>query len=187
MEIRKFNELLTEGKTHKNDFGCLMVYLDFPDISEIHDSIDPDDIYTDPNDPTYGLEEEPHVTLLYGFHEEVEPKELLTAIQKENVCGVPTTVLLQGPTLFSNEIFDVLKYDVLDNWPHMMNKVVREFPHTNKFKDYHPHVTIAYLKPGKGKKYTSNKKIPVICDHIIYSPISGKKSKYSLSETYKNG
>ena len=184
-EIKKFTDILNENKTYKNDFGCLMVNIEFPGLTELHNNIKEDDIYNDPNDPTYGLEDDPHVTILFGFHEEVNPDDTITAIEKENVCGVPTTLLLSGPTMFSNEQYDVLKYDVLDHWPHTMNNIVKKFPHTNKFKDYHPHVTVAYLKPGKGKNYISDKKIPVVCTEVIFSPIEGDKSKYPLDKLYK--
>mgnify|MGYP003352094323 CR=1 FL=1 len=34
-----------------------------------------------------------------------------------------------------------------------LNKQLCKFPYTNDYPDYKPHITIAYVKKGLGKKY----------------------------------
>jgi 2'-5' RNA ligase len=60
--------------------------------------------------------------------------------------------------LFQNEKYDVLKFDMEyptkgDKFLHKCNDELKKFPFTSDFPDYHPHMTIVYLKPGKGNKY----------------------------------
>jgi hypothetical protein len=47
----------------------------------------------------------------------------------------------------------VLKLDVDCDVLHKVNKELSKLPHTTEYPNYKPHVTIAYLKPGLGKKY----------------------------------
>ena len=68
---------LIESKRNTYEYGCAMIYYDLPDINYIHSQILPEDVYTEVGDNSYGLEEEPHTTLLYGFHSDVDPNEVL--------------------------------------------------------------------------------------------------------------
>ena len=55
MDLRKaINNLLLEN--HKHEYGCAMLYFDFPDVFKIQDSIDPQHLYEDPEDNSFGLE-----------------------------------------------------------------------------------------------------------------------------------
>ena len=57
--------------THKNEYGCLMVMVKptyGTHIVRMNKTAIPSGIlYIDDNDPTYGYDEEPHVTIKYGF------------------------------------------------------------------------------------------------------------------------
>jgi hypothetical protein len=49
---------------------------------------------------------------------------------------------------FENELYDVLKFDVKrEKSLFDCNKDLMKFPHTTDYPDYHPHLTISYLKP----------------------------------------
>lgn len=143
----KLTSLIQES--HKYEYGCAMLYFNFLGVRKIHSLIDYDDIYHDESDPTFGLETEPHVTLLFGLHPEVSEKEVSDVVRnfKYDSCK------LYNVSTFNNEKYDVLKFDVEGPCLHDVNKQLRELPHTSNFPDYHPHMTIAYLKPGAGKKY----------------------------------
>jgi hypothetical protein len=65
----KLIDLLKEGSNQTYDYGCVMLYFDFPLMDKIHNVIDPKDIYYEEGDRSFGLEDEPHTTLLYGLHE----------------------------------------------------------------------------------------------------------------------
>jgi len=49
-----------------------------------------------------------------------------------------------------------------------------EYPHTTDYPDYHPHMTIAYVKKGMGKKYAEDlKDFSITPDKFVYSKIDG--------------
>ena len=152
MEFQKLVQLITEGSAVRS-FACLMLDTSFllEDIQEdIHSYICPCDVYDD--EPGHGLELESHITALYGIHtdkfSEVKSKVNLKLCQFK----------LKGLSLFKNEKYDVLKFDITSKDLHELNKQLCEsLEYTNSYPDYHPHLTVAYLKPGTGKKYTKLK------------------------------
>lgn len=79
---------------------------------------------------------------------------------------------------------DVLKFDVKDcDHLHEINAELRKKPHTSNFPDYHPHATIAYLKPGTAKSYVEKHKDvseTVKPTEIVYSKADGTKRRKSL-------
>lgn len=150
MTLDKFCQLLCEG-TAPRSFSCLMLDCPnlYPYIKELHEEIDPDDVYDD--EPGHGLEKETHITVKYGIHTN-SVYEVFTSIDLK-----PVKYKFTKLSLFENEKFDVLKFDVKSDDLHDLNKqVCEELECTDKFPVYHPHCTVAYLKPGTGKKYTEN-------------------------------
>lgn len=112
--------------------------------------IDRHDVYTG-DDGTYGLETKPHVTVLYGLHDEVH--EDLVCRVCQGVEG-PLEVEVKGLSTFDKDGYDVLKFDVDSNLLRKMNKAFRSFPYTNDYEgEFDPHMTIAYLKKGTASKY----------------------------------
>lgn len=132
------------------EYGCLMV--DFSHIKNwenILSIIKKDDIYDITDE--YGLEKEPHITVLYGFHDEINGdmiKEIL-----EGKINFPIKVEITGISIFENPEYDVVKFDVVSDDMVNLNKIVSELPNTNEFGDYKPHMTISYVKKGTGFKY----------------------------------
>ena len=185
MNIKKrLREMLNEAdKNRKNEYGCVMVYLNFKNgaFEKIQDIINPKDLYEDPNDPSFGLETKPHVTALFGLHEDIDEKEL------ENVIGQQEKpeIKLSDISIFLSEKYEVLKFDVNSKNMHKFNKVLKEFPFTSDFPDYHPHCTIAYLKKGTSDKYIG--KIKKFIDEffieptkIVYSKTDGTEINYDF-------
>jgi 2'-5' RNA ligase len=85
-------------------------------------------------------------------------------------------------SLFENEQYDVLKFDVQNSALYEINAKLCELPHTTNFPDYHPHATIGYLKPGAGKKYVEkfkNKEYEVTPNRIVYSKPNGGRIEES--------
>jgi 2'-5' RNA ligase len=185
-KIFNFEEWLNEQQIAINEdsgnhsYGCAMAYFELPEMDAIHKKIDEKDIYTDDSDRSYGLETEPHVTLLYGIHDkEVEDDKVLEACRKYQIGEI----VLHNVSLFENDKYDVLKFDVRYPYKggaflHKINKELTKLPNTNSFPDYHPHCTIAYLKPGEGKKYVKmfeGLEINVKPNEIVYSKADGEK------------
>ncbi len=178
--------LLTEG-AHKdingNKLGCVMVFLKYKksDWDKLQDVIKEEDLY-DPEDETgFGREVEPHVTILYGLHNDIEDKEI-----EDKINGSKTPNIAMGKvSSFTNNKFDVLKFDIESDDLHDLNKNFREFPYTSSFPDYHPHCTIAYLKKGKAEEYIKKIKkldeIDVSPEKFVYSKADGSKKNFKLN------
>lgn len=179
----KLLDLLKEDKG-KFDYGCVMLYFDFPNINKIQDKIIPKDIFTKEGDRSFGLETEPHITILYGLHEEVTTKQI-----KDILKGFEFgKVILHNISLFESPEYDVLKFDV--RYPtkggaflHKANKALTTLPHTTSFPDYHPHMTIGYLNDGSGKKYVEmfkNLEFDLEPSYLVYSKPNGTKIKIEI-------
>jgi 2'-5' RNA ligase len=126
-------------------FGCLMLMLSATPSEEIlqwsRQRIRSEDLAED------GYEQEPHVTVLYGFHPDVQPTEIEDTIKDFG----PVTIELGAITRFESEKHDVLKIDIDGGSIFELNaKLVEAFAGrvTNKFPEYHPHMTLAYVKKG---------------------------------------
>lgn len=177
----KLTNLLNEGKEHY-DYGCVMLYTSFPDqIIKLQDAINPEHL----QDP--GIEYEPHCTLLYGLHA-IVTLDQVTDIVNQFKYGA---LRAHNPSLFENDEFDVFKYDVGytdrgGSFLHQCNQKLRILPNTQTYPDYHPHMTVAYLKPGQGKQYMEmfkNKganEFIAAPTHIMFSQPNGTKTKISI-------
>ena len=182
MDLRKaINKLLTENR--KYEYGCVMLYFDFPKMKEIHKLISKDDLYIDEEDPSYGLETYPHCTLLFGLHEGVTTPEIEEVINNYTF----TPLKLYNPSFFEKEdLYDVLKFDVQGDNLSKINKELKNFPYTNDYPNYHPHCTIAYIEPGLGKKYVDllNKNklndFELTPSYVIYSKPDGSQEEIKI-------
>lgn len=174
----KLMDLITEN--HKYDYGCVMLYFDFPEVNKIHDMINSDDIYEDPSDDSFGLETEPHVTILFGLHSEVSTEDVESVLKKFTFGPCRLT----NPSTFDGPPYDVLKYNIDGNGLHEANIELQKFPYTSDFPEYHPHLTIAYLKTGKGKRYADALKgssFTLIPKFAVYSKPNGAKEKLNIT------
>lgn len=145
--IEYFPELLEEGE------HCVMVPLTpDPDLVEYIERIPDSSVYQTP-DGTHGKEKKPHITVLYGIEEgEAEKTKALLSRVPKNIVATLGTV-----SLFENSKFDVLKIDVTS--PHLtrINELLcKNVEYHNEYPNYHPHVTLAYLKKGAGKAYVGD-------------------------------
>jgi 2'-5' RNA ligase len=178
--MKKLIDVLTEATGQTFDYGCVMLYFSFPEINKIHDIINPKDIYTEEGDRSFGLEDEPHTTLLFGLHEGVTTQDVQSVLDKFKYG----TCTIGNASLFENKDYDVLKFDVRGKNLHETNKLLKEFPYTNSFPDYHPHLTIGYLIPGTGKKYTkdlSGVQFSLTPEYAVYSKPDGEKVKIKIN------
>ena len=156
------NSFLLEkvGKTYNE--GCCMLYLNVS-LDELHDKINKKDLTED------GIEDEPHVTLLYGFKENVDIDDIKKAID-----GIEFgEIKLLKVSLFENDEHDVLKYDVSGDGLKEAFAKLNKIPNDNKYDDYKPHITLGYIKSGKGQKYVdifNGIKFTAKPMFVVYSP-----------------
>jgi hypothetical protein len=147
--MKKYLEFIKEEKSGY-EYGCVMVDFNFTNWSKLLESIDSDDIYK-VEGKSYGLQPRSHLTLLYGIHDTVSDEEILNCFKgfKEDDFKVQ----LDGVSIFENTEFDVVKFGVVLT-PKLkeINKRLSELPNSNQFPEYKPHITLAYVKKGLGKK-----------------------------------
>ena len=140
------------------DYGCIMADVEIPYMIELQSLIKLPDLYFGDNPTQYGMENEPHVTLLYGIEETVPILDVRYALSKFNMEQITVT----GINCFENEEFDVLKFDVDNRELKHFNLLLKSsLEHVPSKYDYNPHITIAYLNKGMGKFYveTLNERI----------------------------
>lgn len=175
----KLVDLLLEKKGDTYEYGCAMLYFNFPEMNKIHGAINPSDLYEEDEDRSYGLEDEPHTTLLFGLHEGVSVEDVQSVLDGFTFG----TCKVHNASLFENEEYDVLKFDVKGDNLHACNEALKQYPYTNSFPDYHPHMTIGYLKPGMGAKYVKmlkGQEMELVPTHAVYSQPDGTKSKIAI-------
>ncbi len=167
-------------ENHKFEYGCLMLYFNIPNWESIVGKIKPEDVYD--SEPGYGIEKEPHTTVLFGFHDNVDLDEIKKVAKK--VLKKPLTVKITGISTFESKgaPYDVVKFDVESKELFRLNNLMRKFPHTSTFNDYHPHMTIAYVKKGEGEKYKKifEDALNVTGDKLVYSTAEKEKQSWSL-------
>jgi len=182
----KLKDLLKENSKSKYDYGCVMLYFDFPDKDKIHSLINPQHIYEEVGDRTYGLEDEPHVTLLYGLHEGVTVNQVTKALSEIKFGPL----IAHNASLFENENYDVLKFDMRypvrsGNFLNKANQSLKQFPFTSNFPNYHPHMTVGYIQPGSGNEYVnklSGLEYNIDPNYGVYSQPDGTKIKFNINK-----
>ena len=172
MKVKKFKERIQENARTTYDYGCAMIYFYSPDIQKIVNMVKEEDLHE------YGLEKEQHVTLLYGLHKEVTHKQVFDICEEFDY----EPLRIYNLSLFENKEFDVLKLEVDSDVLYKVNEELQTLPNTQQYPNYIPHVTIAYLKPGLGKKYLDIKFKEVMVEplEIVYSYPNGEKIKKPL-------
>jgi len=147
----------------------------------------PDEVvFRDPENPSFGRENEIHITVLYGLHSKVS-KDTRMIVKDVK----PFTIELGKISIFDHsDLFDVVKIEVHSPALHKLNKKLCDnVSYTSKYKTYKPHVTIAYVKHGKGKDYvgkTPFKGETFEANHVVFSSREGSKERIKLNESIGN-
>jgi 2'-5' RNA ligase len=163
--LKKF---LFEATPYKYEYGCVMAEFPakaskaFVDFGK--QVISDDMLYIDPNDTTYGRQKDMHVTIKFGLTEDYSQQQM-----QQFLAGTkPFYIMVKGMSLFENELFDVVKLDIEGEELRRLRAVFDKLPNEDAYKDvYHPHMTLAYVKPGLGKKLqkTTNAKNQISDQH----------------------
>lgn len=156
------------------EYGCLMLKLDIPDWSNFLSEIDESLLYESDLD-RYGLENEPHITIIYGLHNDIfddEVIELFSDLKKSEF-----DIKINGIDCFHNLDYDVLKMNVKSDKLMELNEVSKKLSHTSTYPCYIPHITIGYFQKGLAECYSQPNFEMIISyiDKIIYSKTNGQK------------
>lgn len=188
--LKILKEELEKIKSGKSDLGCLMLDMSkkIGNWKEVINIIEPSDLYEDDTND-YGIEKEPHITVLYGFMSSIVPedvKNFLSDIHQNIQFELTGIGCFPGG---ENKPYDVIKFDIKSNQLQDLHKLCEEIPNKQTFPDYHPHMTIAYVKKGKGEKYVKkfSKPMKMDCNAFTYSS-GGKgspKTKWNIIKKEK--
>lgn len=110
-----------------------------------------------------GIETDSHVTLLYGIVSD-DPSLVAARLQK----FTPFSMLTTGISLFERPEYDVLKIDVISPGASMIHDSLRvSLENKWEWPNYQPHITIAYLQKGAGRRYCVPGILPGFYGHIF--------------------
>lgn len=144
-------------------------------IEGIQDKIKKDELYIEEDNNDYGLEKESHVTIVPCLDNDVDLDKLKTYLDELSKYDIVLTDLSK----FECDKFDVLKCSVKSNELHKTNaKIVKDFDTHSEYKEYQPHLTIAYMKHGMADKYL---------EKILPKLIHLKPKKFHFSYVDENG
>jgi 2'-5' RNA ligase len=126
-----------------------------------------------------GREDEIHITVLYGIH-------TANSQQTEELSRKSGSikVRLGKIEIFESGKFDVVFIDVISEQLHELNNKFRKhMRYSNKFSEYKPHVTIAYVEKGEGWGLNQNDQFDgkeFECDCLVFSSKNGRKERIPL-------
>ena len=133
----------------------------------------------------YGREDEPHVTIKYGLHTS-NPSDVSSVASGFG----PVEIKLGRTSFFECNKYDVVKIDVESKSLRSLNaKIGDKLECTDTHPDYIPHVTIAYVKKGLGKKYAGMNDMEGVHftgSELIFSRADGERNAIRLDGTIKN-
>jgi len=116
------------------------------EILALSSEIDEEDLYVEEADG--GYEKEPHITVKYGFTtDDVKGAKEVLKGEKKGIA------MILGADYFNGEEYDVVKLTVSSEDLERIHNCFCKLPHEDQFIHYNAHITIAYVKKGKGKKY----------------------------------
>lgn len=174
----KYKEFITES-INEHKYGCVMIDIPVNNWDEITSSINEDDIYLESEDgEPHGISKNPHCTILYGLHDNVSFDMVKSAFDGTDALEIEIT----GIGVFENKEYDVVKFNIVPNTSlSNLNKKLSEFPNSNEYPDFKPHITICYVKKGTGKQYINDKYHHIVKSNLItYSKADGKEYKFEL-------
>jgi HK97 family phage portal protein len=123
-----------------------------------------------------------HVTVRYGLHTD-DPAEVIALL-----AGVPPVAFTLGKvSLFEandERQSDVVKVDVEGPGLAALNGLLATLPHTQTHTGYHPHLTLAYVKPGAGAQYAGRADLEgtrIVCDMLTFGGRDGTMTPIRLT------
>lgn len=162
------------------DYGCVMARIDEEAARLVLDFnykiIGEELLYCE--GINFGREQHPHVTIKYGLvqsYTEDQMKQMLRNV-------TPFDIQVKGISIFEgDDRYDVVKFDVDSPELHKLHEQFGYLPNHDEYPEYHPHMTLAYVKRGYGNRFVKKPskfaRVPV--KMIVYSD-RGEKSYYTL-------
>lgn len=184
MTAMSFKLFMVNETRNKYDYSSLLIELPESVADDViswgFDHVPNESLFLDPKDPTFGREDDPHITLIYGIHtDNLKEVSDLFDDEKKFECKLGKIDLFT-----KSDKFDVLIATVECPDLHRLNsKMRRNLDATESYPVYVPHVTICYMKKGAGKKYIGNDAFvdeKFMINKIFFSSKTGDKTSIKL-------
>jgi len=167
---RVIKAFINKEAVHK--FGCLYAPLPRALADNIYawgrDNISDGDLFF-PREGDGGREQNLHVTVKYGIHIN-DPMEIQQFLSANPVTLIAT---LGAITTFDQKDHQVVKIDVNSRNLSRLNQMVSSsFEVTDTYPEYIPHVTIAYVKSGRGSRFIGREDFKgerVVLDRLAFT------------------
>ena len=89
-----------------------------------------------------------HITVSFGINIHTDINLI-----KEIVRNRPSYFQLTELSLFENDNFDIIKFDVMSSDLRILNHIIKsKMEVKSTFYNYHPHLTVAYVPKGMGRE-----------------------------------
>lgn len=127
-----------------------------------------------------GRERDSHITVKYGLEDD-DPEGVRSLLAHVR----PFTIRLGRTAAFVNDEHDVLKIDIVGRRLHDLHHLLnRHLDNVETHRDYRPHLTIAYLKPGTSDRYVGLdwfSGIETTIDKLTFCDRDGKRTGIKLT------
>lgn len=176
-EIVEESEEVRHLRKNADDFGFVMLSVNANKIKEYQEKIDKEDLYMDKTESwVEGIVKFPHMTVGAMLRPTVKLSDITQVVQEyfdaESMSRY--TLGVNGIEVFENDDkpYDVVVLKVNPS-PEMieMNEKLMALGNETEFNEFKPHITLAYVKKGKGKAYIQKKlRLSVNWTDIVFSP-----------------
>lgn len=185
--IRQQKQAQTK-KVKQGEYGAVMALIPHNVAQEIVEwgvrNIPDKDVYDNPDKPRLGRELESHITIKYGLlTEDAKTVRRFFNESKPFKATLGKVRHFEPPEMD----FDVVTVEIISEDLDRMNaEVTKEFECAEGLPsdEYHPHITVSYVKRGTGKDYVGSTEFEgneVELDTIIFSPAKGNRTYFSVS------
>lgn len=153
----------------KYEYGCVMAIFNEDSskkIVEIGKKLIPDNILYFEEGQEYGREVEPHVTIKFGLTVNYNKDTIGKLFEQVD----PFKITLVAIDVFLNPKFDVIKFNVESEVLRKLNSLFSKLPNKDEYPTYNPHMTLAYVNSGEGKRFKNQiKPIQLSVNRVKYS------------------
>ena len=129
--------------------GCLMLSIPMMEevVNRMHDDLERILLsHGYRRDEDFEFDKYVHITVAFGININTDINLI-----KEIVRNRPTYFQITELSLFENNNFDIIKFDVMSSDLRILNHIIKsKMEVKSTFNEYYPHLTVAYVPKGMG-------------------------------------
>lgn len=138
-------------------------------------------VYIDPDDSSFGREDDVHITVKFGLHTN-NPKDVEKVVSEFGKIAIDR---LGKVSRFTSDEYDVIKIDVHSKDLHRLNSLISQsLECTDTHPTYNPHITIAYVEKDSCNNLIDNEEFAGLqwsLSELDFSSQDGKKTTIRLT------